>query len=106
MSSNFAGSDRSIYDEGSYSQQIKQSNKPLGYMLNTGAHENCKECGDKPNVTNHSDRVNLESDLMGHNRKLSNDPAKQYQKSEKIADTLNYAPPFLCERNLTNNNGI
>jgi hypothetical protein len=103
MSSNYASLDRSMYDEASYEIQVKQSSKPLGYMLNTGAHENCKECGEKPNVTNHMERVDLESDLLGHNRKLSNDPIKQYQKNDKIANTLNYVPPFLCERNLTNN---
>jgi len=98
--SNYSGSDRTIYDEGSYLQKTKESNKPLSYMLNTGAHESCKLCGPKPNVTNHGERVDLESDLLGHTRKLTTDPSKKYQKDENIASTLNYNPPFLCERNL------
>ena len=93
-------SDRSTYDQGSFLVKTKESIKPLAYILEIGAHENCTPCGDKPNVSVHQDRVNLESDLFGINRKLSKDPKAKYQKRADIADTLNYAPPYLCERNL------
>ena len=102
MSSNFSNSDRPLYDEEVYNQKTNESNKPLKYILNSGAHESCTVCGDKPNVTNHQDRVDLESDLLGHTRKLSRDQSKKYQKNDTIANTLNYSPPFLCERNLKN----
>ena len=91
-------SDRSIYDQPAYLIKTKESNKPLSYMLTVNAHENCMMCGDVPNVSVHGDRVNLENDILGLTRKLSKDPAKEYQMNPKIADTLNYVPPYLCER--------
>lgn len=92
--------DRSTYDQGSFLVKTKESIKPLSYVLNIEAHENCTICGDKPNVTVHQERVNLENELFGLTRKLSKDPRTKYQKSDKIAETLNYSPPFLCERTL------
>jgi hypothetical protein len=94
-------SDRSLYDQGSFMWKTKESIKPLSYVLEIQAHENCTKCGTQPNVTVHEQRVNLESDLFGINRKLSKDPRSKYQKSDKIADVLNYSPPYLCERNIT-----
>ena len=95
-------SDRSIYDQGAYMIKTKESNKPLSYMLMINAHENCTICGDIPNVSVHADRVNLENDILGITRKLTKDPSKAYQMDPKIAQTLNYVPPYLCERNLVN----
>ncbi len=95
-------SDRSIYDEGAYLAKTKESSKPLNYVLNVNAFESCQVCGDKPNITNHAERVSLESDLLGLTRKLTRDPKQKYQKDVKIADNLNYSPAFLCERNLQN----
>jgi hypothetical protein len=94
-------SDRSTYDQGSFMVKTKESIKPLSYILEIQAHENCTPCGDKPNVSVHEERVNLESDLFGINRKLSKDPKQKYQKNDKIADVLNYNPPYLCERYIT-----
>ena len=94
-------SDRSIYDQPAYLIKTKESNKPLSYMLTVNAHENCMMCGDVPNVSVHGDRVNLENDILGLTRKLTKDPAKEYQMNPKIADTLNYVPPYLCERSIT-----
>lgn len=93
--------DRSAYDQGSFLVKTKESIKPLAYVFNIGAHENCTICGDKPNVTVHQERVNLENDLFGLTRKLSKDPRTKYQKSDVIAQALNYNPPYLCERALT-----
>jgi hypothetical protein len=91
-------SDRSTYDQGSFLVKTKESIKPLAYILDIGAYENCTPCGDKPNVSVHEERVNLENDILGINRKLSKDPKQKYQKNDKIADVLNYNPPYLCER--------
>ncbi len=91
-------SDRSTYDQGAFLVKTKESIKPLAYVLNVGAHENCTPCGDKPNVSVHEERVNLENDILGLTRKLSKDPKQKYQKNDKIADVLNYNPPYLCER--------
>ena len=95
-------SDRTIYDKGAYLAKTKESSKPLSHVLDLNAYEGCEVCGDKPNVTNHAERVALESDLLGINRKLSRDPKKKYQKNNNIANTLNYSPAYLCERNLQN----
>lgn len=94
-------SDRTIYDEGAFQVKTKESTKPLHWILGLHAHESCMVCGDKPNVTKHAERVDVENDLFGINRKLSNDPRMKYQKSDVIAKQLNYAPPYLCERNIT-----
>nr|QFG74634.1 MAG: hypothetical protein [Megaviridae environmental sample] len=113
MSSNYNGLDRTLYDEEVYVTDNIQRNKPLGYVLNTGAYENCAECNELPTVTNHVDRVILENDLLGHNRRLSNDPKLKYQpRQQGNADNnidlvsnltpgkLNFLPPYVCERNL------
>jgi len=94
-------SDRSIYDQGAYLVKTKESAKPLSYMLQINAHENCIKCGDMPNVSVHEERVNLENDILGLTRKLSKDPKEKYQMNPKIAATLNYSPPYLCERTIT-----
>jgi hypothetical protein len=94
-------SDRTIYDKGAYLVKTEQSNKPLSWILDVNVHESCKACGDKPNVAVHSDRVGLESELFGLDRKLSRDPKEKHQKTDKL-ETLNYRPAWLCERNLEN----
>ena len=60
-------------------------------------HENKSTCGDKPNVSNHADRTNVESKLRNLDKPLSNDPSKKVQQGETLP-TLNYSPPYLCER--------
>jgi len=94
-------SDRNIYDQEAYMIKTKESNKPLSYMLMINAHENCMMCGDVPNVSVHTDRVNLENDILGLTRKLTKDPKKEYQMDPAIAKTLNYVPPYLCERSIS-----
>ena len=93
-------SDRPIYDQGVYMIKTKESSKPLSYMLQINAHENCQMCGVKPNVSKHEERVSLENDILGIERKVSRDPLTQYQMNPLIAKTLNYTPPYLCERSL------
>ena len=93
-------SDRTIYDKEAYLVKTSESNKPLKWMLDLNAYENCEVCGDKPNRSIHPNRVELESELFGLDRKLSRDPKQKYQKSDKIAKNLNYAPAFVCERNI------
>ena len=99
-------SDRPIYDQGVYTVKTKESIKPLSYMLQINAHENCKVCGDKPNVTKHEERINLENDIFGLQRKTTRDPSTQYKMNPLIAKTLNYVPPYLCERSLNHSSFI
>jgi hypothetical protein len=93
-------SDRTLYDEGAFQVKTKESVKPLAWVLDLNAHETCNTCGDKPNVSKHEERVDVENDLLGINRKLSQDPSQKYQKSDTIATQLNYAPAYMCERNI------
>jgi hypothetical protein len=95
--------DRTIYDKGAYMAKTGESNTVLGHVLDINRHESCNVCAGKPNVSRHEDRVALENDLLriGNNARLSRDPKDHYQKNEKIADQLNYIPPYLCERNLS-----
>ena len=99
-------SDRGIYDQGAYLIKTKESIKPLSYMLQINAYENCIPCGITPNVSVHNERIELENDLFGLTRKLSKDPKEKYQYDPTIAKTLNYVPPYLCERSLTDKSFI
>lgn len=90
-------SDRTHYDEGAIRTAIKQSSQPLSWILDLNAHENTSLCGTTPNVSNHGERVDVESQLRNLDKPLSNDPSKKYQKGEQTTP-LNYVPPYLCER--------
>lgn len=94
-------SDRTIYDQGAYMNKVKQASKPLEYVLDINRHENWLTCGNQVNVAKHADRVALESELLGHSRKLSKDPSQQYQKNDVIANTLPFTVPYVCERTLS-----
>ena len=73
-------SDRSLYDKQSYLVKTDEASKPLQHTLDINRQEACVVCGDAPNVTNHAERVELENDLFGHNRKLSRDPRRSISK--------------------------
>jgi hypothetical protein len=90
-------SDNLNYDEGALRAAIKQSKMGMSWILDINAHENKSTCGDKPNVSNHADRTNVESKLRNLDKPLSNDPSKKVQQGETLP-TLNYSPPYLCER--------
>ena len=92
-------SDRAIYDKPAYLVKTDEASKPLSYILDINRQENCRVCGDAPNVTEHGQRVALESELFGHSRKLSRDPKDKVQKGDTLS-VLPYSNPLLCDRNL------
>ena len=95
-------SDRTIYDKGAYLVKTEESNKPLIHQLDLVKHENCNVCEQsdgRKNVSNIGDRIDVESDLFGINRKLSRDPKEKFQFGDKTK-SLNYVPAWLCEREL------
>ena len=90
-------SDNLNYDEGALRAAIKQSKMGMTWILDINAHENKSTCGGKPNVSNHGDRTDVESQLRNLDKPLSNDPTKKVQAGETLP-TLNHISPFLCER--------
>ena len=89
-------------DECAFNTRTQESIKPLSYVLQIDAHENCEMCGDKPNAVNLIKRVDIESDLFGLNRTLSNNLCQSNNMVPLLVEeTKNYNPPFLCERNLS-----
>ena len=95
-------SDRNLYDQGAYLSKTAESSKPINWVLDINASESCQVCGDQPNVLEHTERIRRENDIFGLNRKLTKDPKKKYQKNDRIADSSNFSPAFLCERNIKN----
>lgn len=96
-------SDRTHYDEGAIRTAIRQSTAPLTWILDLNAHENTSLCGTTPNVSNHADRTDVESQLRSLDKPLTNDPSKKYQKGEQT-NKLDYSPPYLCERAINHPN--
>ena len=90
-------SDNLNYDEGALRAAIKQSKMGMTWILDINAHENKSTCGGKPNVSNHGDHTDVESQLRNLDKPLSNDPSKKVQAGETLP-TLPHIAPFLCER--------
>ncbi len=79
-------SNRLLYDECAYSKRIKESTSPVGYLLNPIKFENCNKCRNElgllggTNVSiNNSNLVDVESDLSGRTRLLSQCPQQKHQ---------------------------
>ena len=89
-------------EECAYDTRLKQSITPLSYVLQIDAQENCEICGDTPNAVKLDKRVEIESNLFGLNRTLSNNLCQSNKMIPTLTEeTKNYNPPFLCERNLS-----
>lgn len=79
-------SSRLIYDDCAYEQRLKESTNPLRYVLNPQKYENCNKCRYElgllggPNVSiNSGNLVDVESDLSGRTRALTECSAKKYK---------------------------
>lgn len=77
------------YDQCAYKTEIDQSVGPLEYLLNPMKYENCQKCRHEfglvggTNVSHiKGNLVDLENDLRGQTRTLSNCPAKKYAPTE------------------------
>jgi|SaaInlStandDraft_5_1057022.scaffolds.fasta_scaffold00837_3 hypothetical protein len=94
------------YDKNAFKYSTRESTGPLKYVMDIYRQESCTPCGGDQNVAKHSDRVALENDILGHNRILTHDESMKYQKNDKIANTLPFISPYICERNLANKSFI
>ena len=79
---------RLIYDDCAYAKRIKESTDPVNYMLNPIRYENCNKCrvelgilGGTNVSINEGNLVDVESDLSGRVRLLSDCPSQKYQPS-------------------------
>ena len=89
-------------DQCAFNTRNIERSKPLSYMLQIDAQENCVVCGDTPNAVKLDKRVEIESNLFGLNRTLSNNLCQPNSMvPQLIKESENYNPPFLCERNLS-----
>ena len=80
---------RLIYDDCAYAKRIKESTDPVNYMLNPIRYENCNKCRVELGVVggtnvsiNDGNLVDVESDLSGRARLLSDCPSQKYQPSK------------------------
>ena len=78
------------YDQCAYKTEMNQSVGPLEYLLNPMKYENCQKCRHEfglvggTNVSHiKGNLVDLENDLRGSTRQISNCPAKKYSPTEE-----------------------
>src|SRR5947207_43558 len=75
-----------MYDVSTYKKALQQSTGPFEYVMNPMMYNNCKQCrmqiGTRTGTIVSTDKfgrvVDVESDLRGQTRMLSQDPALQY----------------------------
>ena len=97
-------SNKPMYDDHNYNQDIMMSAHPGNYRMYVGATENAKKCR-KDNFYRKYDLVDIETELKNMNRPLSQSPYYQYSPQcvdsgmclstfDKNAPTV--MPPDLC----------
>jgi len=91
-------SNRLLYDECAYKQRLDESVDPLSYLLNPLKYENCNKCRNVKglvggtNVSNiRGNLVDLENDLRGQTRTLSQCSSKKYNPN--INNNIVYKGP-------------
>lgn len=79
-------SNRLRYDTCTYKTDITQSSNTLNYMLDKSRYENCNQCRMELGIVGgnnvshiRGNLVDLENDLRGQTRLLSNCPQRKYQ---------------------------
>lgn len=79
---------RNFYDEGAYTQSVKQATGPAQYILDPVRNDRCKPCRvDEPgfigkvgvSITHERPLIDVESDLKSLNFKNTDDPNKQFK---------------------------
>lgn len=97
-------SNRLLYDTQYYQEHINESTGPLGYMLYPMKFEHCNKCrptfglvgGNNVSII-HGNMVDLENDLRGQTRTLSNSREKKYKPADTNMITVK-GPTSLKER--------
>ncbi len=84
-------SNRLMYDTCAYKKRLDESTGPLAYHLNPLKYENCQKCRMElgilggPTVSQiKGNLVDLENDLRGQTRNLSDCPEKKYHPGKPI----------------------
>ena len=84
-------SNRLMYDTCAYKKKLDESTGPLAYHLNPLKYENCNKCRMElgilggPSVSQiRGNLVDLENELRGQTRPLSQCPSKKYQPGKPI----------------------
>lgn len=84
-------SNRLIYDTCAYKKKLDESTGPLAYNLNPMKYENCSKCRMELGVVGGAsvshikgNLVDLENELRGQTRPLSQCPSKKYHPGQKL----------------------
>ena len=103
---------RELYDTCYQRQRITQDKRIQQYSLYSGKYNNSAKCrmeqgvvGGRPDSLYTGNLVNLESDLRGQTRKLSNCPSQQYKPTCTLCKCSRGLPctcPNCKNRNLRN----
>lgn len=101
-------SNRLTYDDCAANERTKVMVTPLDYVLYSPKSSLCDWCGKKDNTRSElifQDRVTIENDLVGLDRKQSKCSSQKYQPpSQEIIDSLGaqtrFTPARVCERDV------
>lgn len=84
-------SNRLMYDTCAYKKKLDESTSPLSYVLNPMKYENCNKCRMElgilggPSVSQiKGNLIDLENELRGQTRPLSQCPAKKFHPGKPI----------------------
>ena len=84
-------SNRLIYDTCAYKKKLDESTSPLQYHLNPLKYENCNKCRVELGVSQgpsssqiKGNLIDLENELRGQTRLLSNCDSRKYRPGQKI----------------------
>lgn len=98
--------DRLIYDDRTYRENLKQSTSPLNYVMNPIRYRNCHKCRAEFGIVGGQDAslveknmVDVESDLQGRTRLLTNSSCGKYQPkcNGKGKCTSDNGIPYDCD---------
>lgn len=93
-----SGFSRLMYDKCEYNKRMNESTSPLGYMMYSGAFENCSKCVfDSNNFWRPFDGeiIDTESDLKNITRRASNCPKNKYSPFGNKKGPIVF-PPEAC----------
>ena len=100
-------SNRLMYDTCAYKKSLDESTGTLAYVLNPMKYENCNKCRMElgilggPSVSQiKGNLVDLENDLRGQTRPLSQCPSRKYQPGQPIITTHGCGEPTKLDTEL------